>query len=247
MDLPYALMMVKNNGNRIQMVPEELRTPEVRLAAINRTPTAIAFLDNLTVEEQERAITVQGTIDRSGIFELVEMINNIDPAVLDATLDINGNCINLIDNPKPDQLRRAVQCDGDAIKHIENPSHDLQVLAIDQDPKNIFYVNEPTYEVVDLLISRNPRSIEFIRDPHRDHQEKVLKILPDDGLHYLQNVDEDIALKYITENPEKIQLLRNQTEECCWAALTANGSYINYIRNPTPEMESYAKLVSDGN
>lgn len=247
MDLQYALMMVKNNGNRIQMVPDDLRTPEVRTAAIVRTPTAIAHLTNVTVEEQELAIKTQGDIDRDGIFELMEMITDIDPSVLDATIDVNGHCIGLIKNPTTDQLHRAVKRDGDAIKHIADPDHSLQVLAVDQNPKWIMYVEEPTYEVVDLLITRNPRSIEFVQKPHRDHQEKVLKVLPDDGLHYLQQVDEDIALKYITENPEKIELLQNQTEECCWAALTADGKYIKYIRNPTPEMESYAKLVSDGN
>lgn len=246
MDLQYALMMVRNNGNRIQMVPEDLRTPEIRQAAITRTPTAVAHLADITVDEQKLAIQTQGEIDRDGIFELLEMIANPDPDVLDSTIDVNGHCIGLIQNPSVEQLRRAVMRDGDAIKHIDDPDHSLQVLAIDQDPKNIVYVKEPTYEAVDLLIARNPRSVEFVKNPHRDHQEKILKVLPDDGLHYLQNVDEDIALKYITENPEKIELLQNQTEECCWAALTVDGKYIKYIRNPTTEMESYAKLVSDG-
>lgn len=247
MDLQYALMMVRNNGNRIQMVPEDLRTPEIRHAAITRTPTAVAHLSDISVDEQKLAIQTQGEIDRDGIFELLEMMPSLDPDVLDATIDVNGHCIGLIANPTDDQLRRAITRDGDAIKHITDPDHSLQVLAIDQNPKFVMYIDEPTYEVVDLIVSRNPRSIEFVKSPHRDHQERVLKVLPDDGLHYLQHVDEDIALRYITENPEKIELLQNQTEECCWAALTTDGKYIRHIRNPTPEMESYAKLVSDGN
>lgn len=247
MDLQYAMSLVRQNGNRIQMVPEELRTAEIRVAALSRTPTAIEYLTNPTREEQELAIRIQGDIDRDGIFELVEMIPYADQDVLDASIDVNGNCIKLIESPTPKQFERAVKRDGDAIKHIPNPEAKLQKLAVGHDPKNIKYVEDPDYGVVTSMLKKNARSVEHIKVPHRDHQEYVLTILPDDGLHYLQHVDEDIALAYITANPEKIQLLQNQTEECCWAALTADGKYISYIRNPTPEMESYAKLVSDGN
>ncbi len=247
MDLAYALNIVANNGNRIQLVPEEFRTEEIRRRAIARTPAAIEHITNPTIDEQELAIMTQGIIDRDGICELLEMISNIDPMVLDGAINVNGNCIGLIANPTADQKVRAVTRDGDAIKHIQDPDHALQVLAIRHDPKNVSLIADPTYEVVDLLLAKNPRTIEFVQAPHRDHQERVLKMLPDDGLHYLKQVDEDIALRYITDNPEKIQMLQNQTEECCWAALTANGKYIKDIRNPTPEMESYAKLVSDGN
>lgn len=247
MDLQYALTLVRQNGNRISMVPEHLRTEEIRKAAISRTPTAIVDISDPTVDEQKLAVKSQGEIDRDGIFDLLSMFTDVDPIVLDATLDVNGNCINLIKDPTDDQKFRAVTRDGDAIKHIEDPEHSLQVIAVQHDPKNVSLIDDPTYEVVDVLVTTNPRSIEFVKRPHRDHQEMVLRKLPDDGLHYLQHVDEDIALKYISENPEKIQLLQNQTEECCWAALTADGSYIKHIRNPTLEMESYAKLVSDGN
>ncbi len=76
MDLNYAMNLVKLNGNRIQMV--ENPTPEIRQAAINRTPTAIQYIEHPTIDEQQLAISVQGEIDRTGIFDLVEMITNID-------------------------------------------------------------------------------------------------------------------------------------------------------------------------
>lgn len=247
MDRNYALMIVRNNGNRITMVPPEILDDEIRATAIKRTPTAIEHIQDPTVDEQKLAIGVQGEIDRDGIFELVNMIQNINEEVLDATIDVNGNCIKLIEKPTVAQLTRAVKRDGDAIKHIPDPDHALQVIAVQHDHKNAQFIEHPTYELVSTMLSANPRSVEWIKHPHRDHQEYVLQRLPDDGIHYLNEIDDDIALKHITENPAQIELMVNQTEECCWAALTADGSYINMIRNPTPEMESYAKLVSDGN
>lgn len=246
MDRSYAIQIVKNNGNRITMVPPELIDEEIRAIAIARTPTAIEHLAKPSVKEQELAISVQGQIDREGIFDLVSMIDGISAKVLDKTVDINGHCIKLIEKPTDKQLTRAVKRDGDAIKHIPNPAVTLQKIAVAQDHKNIKHIANPDYGVVDTLIGANPYAIEFVAHPHRDHQLKVLNTIPDDGIHYLQEVDDDIALQHITNRPEQIELLVNQTEECCWAALTADGKYISYIRNPTPEMESYAKLVSDG-
>lgn len=244
MDLEYALQLVKMNGNRIQMVEDP--TPEIREAAITRTPTAIGFISEPTIDEQKLAIGVQGRMDREGLFELVEMIAGLDRALLDETIDYNGNCIKLIDNPTMDQLERAVTRDGDAIKHIEDPDENLQALAVEADPANLKYIADPDYFVALNALKNNPRSIEFIAKPHKDHQEYVLKELPDDGLHYIQEVDEDIALNHIKEYPEQIELLNNQFEEACWLALNANGELIKKIRNPTPEMVSYARLVSDG-
>lgn len=246
MDREYALNLIKQNGNLVRMVPKELFDDEFRMIAITRSPTAIQYFENPTLDEQKQAIKIQGEIDRDGLFDLVAMIEGIDQNVLDTTLDINGNCINLIENPSYTQLTRAVKRDGDAIKHIQDPDHALQVLAIMHDHKNAQFIEAPTYEVVSVMINSNPYSIEWIKHPHRDHQEIVLKEKPDDGIHYLNEIDEDIALRHITENPDQIELLVNQTEECCWAALTVDGTLIKKIRNPTPEMVSYAKLVSDG-
>jgi hypothetical protein len=247
MDLQYALTLVRQNGNRIQLVPEEARTEEIRLAALRRTPTAIEHLSNPSQAEQEVAIATQGGIDREGIFELVALIPGVSQAVLDRTLDVNGNCINLIESPTEDQLVRAVRTDGDAIKHIPNPSVKLQEIAIAASHSNMKFVADPDTAVVSAMLKANPRSVEFIANPEREHQQFVLRELPDDGLHYLNHVDDDIAFDHIKDNPDQIRLLRNQTEECCWAALTVSGEYIKDIRNPTPEMESYARLVSDGN
>lgn len=244
MDLEYALQLVKMNGNRIQMVEDP--TPEIREAAIRRTPTAISYIPDATVDEQKIAIEVQGRMDREGIFELVEMIANLDRNLLDDTIDYNGNCIKLIDAPTADQLERAVTRDGDAIKHIDNPDEVLQALAVEADPKNLKYISDPDYFVAMNALKENPRTIEFIAKPHKDHQEYVLKELPDDGLHYIQEVDEEIALNHIKEHPEQIELLNNQFEEACWLALNASGEYIKLIRNPSPEMVGYARLVSDG-
>lgn len=246
MDREYALNLIKQNGNLVRMVPKDLIDDDFRMAAIQRSPTAIQYFDNPTVLEQQEAIKAQGYIDRDGIFELVEMISDIDQKVLDSAISINGNCISLIENPSYAQQHRAVTRDGDAIKHIQNPDHVLQVIAIGHDHKNAQFINEPTYEMVAMMIKENPCSIEWVKHPHRDHQEFILKERPDDGIHYLNEIDEDIALRHITEYPDQIELMVNQTEECCWAALYADGTLIKKIRNPSPEMVSYAKLVSDG-
>ena len=246
MEREYALNLIKQNGNLVKLVPKELYDDEFRMLAIMRSPTAIQYFDNPTLDEQKQAIKAQGDIDRDGMFDLVAMIEGIDQKVLDTTLDINGNCINLIIDPTYTQQVRAVKRDGDAIKHIENPDHALQVLAIGHDHKNAQYIDEPTYEMVSLMINSNPYSIEWVKHPHRDHQEIVLKQRPDDGIHYLKEIDEDVALRHITDNPDQIELMENQTEECCWAALYADGTLIKKIRNPSPEMVSYATLVSDG-
>lgn len=244
MDLQYALQLVRNNGNRIQMVDNP--TPEIRETAIRRTPTAIQHIADPTTAEQELAIEVQGDVDREGIFELVEMIQNIDPSILDKTIDINGNCIKLIEDPTYQQQVRAVDRDGDAIRFIDAPDQALQLLAVGHGPEFIKHITDPEYDVVSQVILRNPRAIEHVKNPHVDHQERVLKECPDDGLVYINNIDHDLALKHIKDNPEQIELLQDQFEEACWVALNENGNLLKSIRNPTPEMISYARLVSDG-
>lgn len=244
MDLQYALQLVRMNGNRIQMVDNP--TPEVRETAIRRTPTAIQHIADPSLKEQELAIEVQGEMDRDGIFELVEMINGIDTEILDKTIDINGNCIKLIENPTYSQLVRAVDRDGDAIRFMEHPDTNLQLIAVGHGVENVKHIPDPDYDVVKKVILQNPRAIEHVKNPHKDHQEYVLKECPDDGLVYISNIDEELALKHIKDNPEQIELLQDQFEEACWVALNENGNLIKSIRNPTPEMISYARLVSDG-
>lgn len=246
MDREYALNLIKQNGNLVRMVPKELIDADFRMTCIKRSPTSIQYFENPTLVEQETAIQAQGEIDRDGMFDLVEMIQDIDVNVLNSTIDINGNCIKLIQDPTYGQKTRAVKRDGDAIKHIKDPDHALQVLACSGNASNLQFIEAPTYELVGTLIAANPYSIEWVKHPHRDHQEIVLKERPDDGIHYLNEIDEDIAIRHIQQNPEQIELMVNQTEECCWAALNEDGRLIKKIRNPTPEMVSYAKLVSDG-
>lgn len=247
MDREYALNLIKQNGNLVRMVPAELIDDDFRMTCIQRTPTSIQYFPNPTVDEQMMAIQTQGEIDRDGIFDLVDMIPDIDQKVLDSTLDINGNCLKMITEPTYEQMTRAVTRDGTAIEYVKDPDHALQVLAIQDAEANAGLISNPTYEMVSMLIAKNPYAIEWIKHPHRDHQEYVLKERPDDGIHYLQEIDEDIAIRHIQANPEQIELMVHQTEECCWAALNEDGSLIKKIRNPTPEMVSYAKLVSDGN
>src|SRR3546814_1410211 len=74
-----------------------------------------------------------------------------------------------------------------------------------------------------------------------------LKERPDDGIQYLQEIDEDIAIRHIQQNPEQIELMVNQTEECCWAALNEDGRLIKKIRNPTPAMVSRSEERRVGN
>lgn len=246
MDREYALNLIKQNGNLVRMVPAELIDDDFRMTCIKRTPTSIQYFPNPTVDEQKAAIKAQGEVDREGIFELVDMIPDIDQEVLDSTLDINGNCLKMIKDATYEQMTRAVARDGSAIEFVEDPDHTLQVLAIQDAEANAGLIQNPTYELVAMMIAKNPYSIEWIKHPHRDHQEYVLKERPDDGIHYLQEIDEDIAIRHIQSNPEQIELMVHQTEECCWAALNEDGRLIKKIRNPTPEMVSYAKLVSDG-
>lgn len=246
MDREYALNLIKQNGNLVRMVPSELIDDDFRMTCIKRTPTSIQYFPNPTVDEQKAAIQAQGTVDREGIFELVDMIPDIDQEVLDSTLDINGNCLKMIKAATYEQMTRAVKRDGTAIEFIEDPDHALQVIAVKDAEANAGLIKNPTYELVAMMITANPYAIEWIKHPHRDHQEYVLKERPDDGIHYLQEIDEDIAIRHIQQNPEQIELMVNQTEECCWAALNEDGRLIKKIRNPTPEMVSYATLVSDG-
>lgn len=245
MDIEYAMSIVKLNGNRLQLIKDP--TPEIREAAIKRTPTAINFIPTPTIDEQKLAVSRQGEIDREGLMDLVSMINDVDFSILEETVGIYGHCIKLIDKPTYAHQLLAVSTDGDAIQHIPNPDNKLQMMAINAHNDNLGHIQSPDYDVVEYVIKNNPRMIEHVRSPHIDHQKYVLETIPEDGLHYLTEVDPDLALSFITENPEKIEQMANPTEECCWAALMLNSSLIKAIKNPTPEMESYAKLVSDGN
>src|SRR5690606_21456910 len=183
MNLEYALQLVKANGNRIQMVDDP--TEEIRNAAIMRTPSAIQYIPDATVEEKQLAIEIQGQNDRDGIFDLVEMITGIDDSLLDYALNYNGECIKLIEQPSTNQINRAVTLDGDAIRFIENPTVDIQLIAIGHDLDNLCHIKNPDYDVVTKALADNPCVIEHVDKPHKDHQLYVLKELPEGGLHYI--------------------------------------------------------------
>lgn len=244
MDLNYALALVSTNGNRIALVPNP--TLGIRKAAIKRTPSAIAYISDPTLYEQELAILTQGKNDRFGLLELLELIPTIDKTVVETTIHHYGCCIKLIGNPTYEQKKIAVNTDGDAIQYIKNPEEELQLLAIRDQVAYIILVDNPAYAVVEHIVKNNPTNISYIKHPHIDHQRYVLDAIPEDGLLYIENIDEDLAFEFITNNPDKIGMLHNQTEECCWAALHIDGSLIKHIRNPDQSMKSYAVLVSNG-
>ena len=178
------------------------------------------------------------------MLDLLELIPDVDYSVVEDTVGFYGPCIKLLVAPSYEQKKLAVSTDGDAIQYIQNPEEELQMLAIREQVAYILLVDQPAYNVVDHIVKSNPRDIEHIRHPHVDHQRYVLDTIPDDGLEYIKEVDETLAFEFITKNPDKIGMLNNQTEDCCWAALNADGSLIRDIRDPDTSMRAYATLVS---
>jgi len=128
-----------------------------------------------------------------------------------------------------DEFKYAIAMDPNIIYKLQNPSNELCEFAFDCEPElmGIKQADELLFglsdEVIDRIIinalSKNGMLMKFITK---------------------QCEKKEYQIQAVMNNPDAIRHITNQCEEACWISLSKNPELLDYIIDPTIEMQVYA-------
>lgn len=146
---------------------------------------------------------------------------NPSEKVLMRAIISNAANIAYIPNPSFALMEKAVRKNGDCLQHIQNPPEEIVRIAVSKSGMAIAHVKNPSEELQRLAVSRSANAITVIDNP-----------IP------------ELQIAAVDKSPNVIRLIKNPDEDAMWKALQQKPKLISSIKNATPEMESFAQIVS---
>lgn len=138
LSLPFYLQLnfVQQDGRYISYFRKADEDPDKRLqlAAVNKTPNSIKFIESPDKEVQLAAVNKDPSV--------IELFYRAD---YDSYLDVT---------PDEEVELAAVSKDGDLISYIHRPSKKIQLAAVNQNPEAIDSISRPYPEVIELAKSK---------------------------------------------------------------------------------------------
>ena len=168
---------VSNNGYALKYVPEELKTEDILIKAVEKTPKVVSlYITNPSDEVQMAAVRKDPTV--------VLLIK--DPCVRAQMSAVakQPDLILQMKNPDYAVIKTAVEHSPKMIKKYQFEYPDLKENAIRQNPFIIKDICKPTIEEYDLAISINPNVGRFVQRPVVEN-ENILDnnpVMEEDGL-----------------------------------------------------------------
>lgn len=172
-----------------------------------------------------------------------------------------------IENPFEKTKEIAIKVNPNLIKYIEKKygktSDDLRVVAISRKPNLISYLSNPSKKIIKLALHKKPELIEKIDKPTKKQQITAVNI-SSNLLRKIKNPHKDaiiVALKkgssrlfkeyknilsnkdiesIVKKNISLFKVIENPSEELQMEAIKNNYGFINYIKNPSKRVKSYA-------
>ena len=152
------------------------------------------------------------------------IINLIEEGPLDTILEEiifdNPRLFKFVNNPSLGLQVLAVKMLGSNIKYIPDQNHILQKIAIDEDIDNIKYIKKPTQEIEERVIKDYPEAISYIKHPR------------------------DFSILTACNYPTLFKDIKDKTPYMCEYAVKKNPENIEYIDNPSLELQRIAYLAN---
>lgn len=150
---------VKRNPMAIQYVPDEHRTEEMQLYALQAGPDVVPFLGQPKSEQVANQIL---SIDPSYIFKIA----NPTEAMFITAFRAEGRLMLYYDDWNTrfssDVIAAALLSDGTIFEQVIKKSKKLALAAIEEFPPALQWVTFQDWEIVEAAINRDPRTIKFV-------------------------------------------------------------------------------------
>lgn len=160
------------------------------------------------------------------------------------TLDYKN--IQYIENPSEEEQYKAVCHEPMLIQYIDDPSENVQMAAVQgHTASKIFNVLKNPSEAIFLaLIKETPSKIIGMQNPSEIQQVAAISrqagLITNTSIKWCYQAER----KAFEIEKDLFQYVTDPTEEECWIALQHNARNLQYIKNPTDEMKSFAIIVS---
>lgn len=223
-------MNIRDLHNLIEMIPE----------------AALEYIANRMVG--------QGALTRDEVKTLTTWVSKNERIDRDQTmrsilLMLTPNNIMYISNPTEEEQFKVVTQDPLLIARIDNPSEAIQMAAVNTGPhkpgKIFSLVENPSNALVLAKIAEDPRSIMEMTNITVEQQMAAVNHLPNIVSDYrAKEWDESVKRQAFNLDPSLFLHMDNPTEEECWVALYDDVKNLQYIKNPTDEMKSFAIIVA---
>lgn len=153
-----ALCAVSNNGYALTLIPEELKTDEVIIKAIDSAPRIVLSLNYYSYPVLKAAIEKEPQI-----IGLLQQKTPIPEDLQCLAVSKDSSTILSIKNPEYSAIKKAIEDNGLLIRNFQRYS-DLREIAIRQNPMAIGVINKPTLDECYLALSLNPKTELRIKD-----------------------------------------------------------------------------------
>ena len=150
--------------------------------------------------------------------------------VLEELMVQNPRLFKFVKNPSLGLQVLSVKMLGSNIQYIKEQNEILQKIAIDEDVENIKYITNPTQAIEEKVIKDYPEAIVYIKQP-RDFS--VLTACNYPGLFkHIKDKTPYMCEYAVKKNPENIEYIDNPTLELQRAAYNAKPTLLSKVKNP---------------
>jgi len=208
------LLIVSKNGYKYKDVPIEMRTDELKLAALKDTIHIFEEIDNPTEEMCELAISKSWTYLKE------------------------------IDNPTEKMYKLALQDSYKALKLIKNPTEEMYNIALKQSDKAIKYIPNVTEEMCETMLKNNPRVLKYLKNQTYakcleavKKDSEVIKYVQE------KYQTRELCLIALEDNYKNIRHIINPTPECFFKTVEDYAYGIHYIDNQYLNFDLCLSLV----
>lgn len=146
-------------------------------------------------------------------------------------------------DPSPKVLMRAIMSDGSRISYIKNPSHELMMKAVRKNGDNLRYISNPPEDIIRMAVSKCGMAIAHVKNPSEELQRLAVSKSAQ-AITVIDNPIPELQIAAVEKSPNIIRQIKNPDEDAMWKALQHKPKLIAQIKNATPEMESFAQIVS---
>lgn len=126
-------------------------------------------------------------------------------------------------------------------KFVKNPSLGLQVLAVKMLGSNIQYIKEQNEILQKIAIDEDVENIKYINNPTESIEERVIKDYPEAIVHIKH--PRDFSILTACNCPGLFKHIKDKTPYMCEYAVKKNAENIEFIENPTLELQRAAYNV----
>lgn len=216
-------------GMGLQFVPEDARTPEICLAAVQEFGFALEL-----VKDQTPEICLAAVKNDERVLHLVK---EQTPEICLAAVQKNGHALEYVREQTPEICMAAVQQNGLALTSVRKQTPEICVAAIKQNVDAMEYVKKDLRDQVKAALAKENIDV---REPYAPNYGKYLEMVRRNGMQ-LRNVPEDaqtpeICLAAMQSSCFAFRFVRNQTPEICLAAVEKNGMLLKDVKEQTPEI-----------